>query len=302
MATNPTDKDVLYVDVDDDITTIIDKVRSSGGKVVALVLPKRATVFQSVVNMKLLKRSAEGAKKHLVLVTTEPTLLPLAGAVGLHVAETAQSKPAIPLTIPVSNATIEKGDEPVSLDEEPKDGFTAENAGDIPVGELAVGAASVPTRPEGIETLTLPDNEAEAEEDKEEPAKSPKTSKEKHLKIPNFNKFRLRLLLAIIFVLLIIGLFLALNILPKAAIKIGTNTSDTNVSITLTLSPSAQALNLSTLTTPARSEQQQQTTTQQVNTTGQQNNGTAATGSIQMTAGYAPLTYVNQPMFQQEQV
>src|ERR1017187_5818449 len=80
MATNsnPNDKDVLYVDIDDDITTVIDKLRTSEAKVVALVLPKRASVFQSVVNMKLLKRNAESVKKHVVLVTTEPSLMPLA--------------------------------------------------------------------------------------------------------------------------------------------------------------------------------------------------------------------------------
>ena len=54
-------KDVIYIDVDDEITTIIDKVRSSQSKILALVLPKRATTLQSIVNMKLLKRSADEA-------------------------------------------------------------------------------------------------------------------------------------------------------------------------------------------------------------------------------------------------
>ena len=36
-------KDTIYVDVDDEITSIIDKVENSSEKVVALVLPKRAT-------------------------------------------------------------------------------------------------------------------------------------------------------------------------------------------------------------------------------------------------------------------
>ena len=89
-------KDTIYIDVDDEITTIIDKLRSSPGKIVALVLPKRATVFQSIVNMKLLKRTADNAKKHVVLVTSEAALMPLAGTVGLYVAETPQSKPEIP--------------------------------------------------------------------------------------------------------------------------------------------------------------------------------------------------------------
>jgi hypothetical protein len=82
-GTNAT-KDVIYIDVDDEITGIIDKVRSSEKKIVALVLPKRASVLQSIVNMKLLKRAATESKKNLVLITAEAGLLPLAGNVGLQ--------------------------------------------------------------------------------------------------------------------------------------------------------------------------------------------------------------------------
>ena len=89
-------KDVIYIDVDDEITTIIDKVRSSQSKILALVLPKRATTLQSIVNMKLLKRASDDANKHLVLITGEAGLMPLAANVGLYVAKTLQSKPEIP--------------------------------------------------------------------------------------------------------------------------------------------------------------------------------------------------------------
>src|ERR1700751_4777818 len=89
-------KDVIYVDVDDEITSIIDKVENSEHKVVALVLPKRAATLQSIVNMKLLKRSADNADKNVVLITSEHALMPLAGAAGLHVARNLQSKPEVP--------------------------------------------------------------------------------------------------------------------------------------------------------------------------------------------------------------
>src|SRR5579884_4261276 len=90
------DKDTIYVDIDDEITGIIDKVKNSSSKVVALVLPKRAAVFQSIVNMKLLKRAADQGNKRVVLITSEAGLLPLAGAAGLHVAKTLTSKQEIP--------------------------------------------------------------------------------------------------------------------------------------------------------------------------------------------------------------
>src|SRR5476649_36152 len=89
-------KDTIYIDIDDEITAIIDKLHGSKAKVVAMVLPKRASVFQSIVNMKLLKRAADSGKKNLVLITAEAGLLPLAGAAGVHVAKTLTSKPEIP--------------------------------------------------------------------------------------------------------------------------------------------------------------------------------------------------------------
>ncbi|MGH7142308.1 MAG: hypothetical protein ACREF5_02455 [Candidatus Saccharimonadales bacterium] len=284
MAPDTNDKDVLYIDVDDDITTIIDKVRSSEGRVVALVLPKRATVLQSIVNMKLLKRSAESAKKHAVLVTTEPSIMPLAATVGLHVAATPQSKPGVPIVansaLPVTDSNAE---EAVTLDDEESKEITSDNAGNRPVGDLSSGSGNIPPAPEGIETLTLPEEETAAEET--DKSKKEKLSKDKKLKVPSFNKFRKWLVLAIIIILLIIGLILALTILPRAAIAITTKTSNVNVSLTATLNPSAQSVNTNTMTVPAQTEQQQQTTSQQVTTTGQQNNGTAATGSVTMSAG-----------------
>jgi len=89
-------KDVIYLDVDDEITAIIDKVEAAKHKIIALVLPKRFATLQSVVNMRLLKRGADKAGKNAVLITSEAALLPLAGAAGLHVAKNLQSQPAVP--------------------------------------------------------------------------------------------------------------------------------------------------------------------------------------------------------------
>ena len=86
-------KETIYVDVDDEITSIIDKIEGAKEQVVALVLPKRSTALQSIVNMRLLKRHADGASKNVVLITTETALMPLAGAAGIHVAKTLTSTP-----------------------------------------------------------------------------------------------------------------------------------------------------------------------------------------------------------------
>ena len=63
-------KDVIYIDTEDDITSIIEKVKASSEKIIALVPPKRVGVLQSAVNLKLLQKSAEADDKRIVLITT----------------------------------------------------------------------------------------------------------------------------------------------------------------------------------------------------------------------------------------
>lgn len=58
-------KDTIYIDAEDEITAIVEKIKNSPKQIIALVLPKRASVFQSIVNMKLVKRIADNEKKML---------------------------------------------------------------------------------------------------------------------------------------------------------------------------------------------------------------------------------------------
>ena len=50
-------KDVIYIDVEDDITTIISKIKASKERIIALVPPRRIGVLQSAVNIRLLARA-----------------------------------------------------------------------------------------------------------------------------------------------------------------------------------------------------------------------------------------------------
>jgi hypothetical protein len=85
-------------------------------------------------------------------------------------------------------------------------------------------------------------------------------------------------------VLLLVGLIVANIVLPKATVTIATNTSSVNSSLSLAVSTSATSLNTTSLTVPAHLQQTQKSTSQQVPTTGQKNEGTAATGTVTMTA------------------
>lgn len=281
MATTP--KDIIYIDVDDEITAIIDKLRSSDGRIVALVLPKRATVLQSIVNMKLLKRTADAAKKHVVLITAEASLLPLAGAVGMHVASSLQSKPVIPTGVPSADSATDANDD-----------FNVDEAADKPIGSLAgAGAAGAATgaaasRAADTETIELDNDTAAAAAGAGLAAGAgkagAKAKKDKKLAIPDFNKFRLALIAGgVLFVGLLIFLYFAVFVLPKATVTIATDSSDIRTNATVTLSPGADELDLAEGIVPAKTEQKQQTGAQQVSSTGEKNKGEKAGGSVVLT-------------------
>jgi hypothetical protein len=274
-------KDVIYVDVDDEITSIIDKVENSEQKVVALVLPKRAASLQSIVNMKLLARSAKTAGKNPVLITSEAALMPLAGAAGLHVAKNLQSKPEIPdappgAAAPAANNHPEAEELPAdseNLDEEnlPKK---------IDYGST-VGALAAAHEADNPETIDL-DDEDEAPGEKPKAAKAPKN---KGLKVPNFDRFRMLLGLgALGLIALIVFLILAIKVLPKATITLKTSSEPVAADFNIQASTGAQSLDSTKGVIPAKLESSDQTGSQQVTATGQQNNGDKASGDVTITA------------------
>ena len=263
-------RETVYVDVDDEITAVIDKVQSAKGKIVALVLPKRAAVFQSVVNMKLLKRAATQQRKSLVLITSEAAILPLAGAVGLHVAQSLQSKPAVPTSPGAVSDAIVDADEP----------------------EVEVGGAPDPaidrTRPVGeLAAMATADEDAiEVGDVDQEPGvpKKPAIAKKvfnRKLAVPNFELFRSRLFLLIFAIVVLgVGWLLAFRVLPKATVTIVTNNSTVNASVALTASLGAKETDAQKLVVPALQKQYKKTDTQKVTATGKKDMGTKASGSV----------------------
>jgi hypothetical protein len=260
-------KDIIYVDVDDEITAIIEKLQASSGKIVALVLPKRATVFQSIVNMKLLKRTADGAKKNIVLITSEKSIMPLAGAVGVHVATTPQSKPIVP-------DAPKQSDAPVSVDE-----IEVGEPEELPARRPVVGAP--PTKADDVEDIEIGDDEPVGAS-KKAAAGAPFNKK---LKVPDFNKFRNKLLLgAGLLVLLIVAFVFANVVLPKATVKIKTNNVEIAESIDVISSPNFSETDPVTGRIPGAIKEFKKTEIQKVAATGEKDVGTKATGEVVFTA------------------
>lgn len=251
-------KETVYVDVDDDITTIIDKVEAAKEKIVAVVLPKRSTVLQSTVNMRLLKRRADHAGKKIVLITSDTTISPLAGIAGLHVAKNLQSKPFIP--------GKEAPDDGEVNDEDPKEATLDYHRS---IGELA--AVSALDEPEEIDMG----------DDETKPTDKSANAPNSKIKIPDFDKFRLKLLIFAVFGAgLLIFLYLAIFVLPKAFIIVKTGGVEIYTDFSLTASGDAESLDLEKGLIPASLQTKDQTIQEQVTASGERNDGDKATGSV----------------------
>jgi hypothetical protein len=261
-------KDTIYIDIDDEITSIIDKVQGSKHKIIALVLPKRATALQSIVNMRLLKRVGEETEKSIVLITSEANLLSLAGIVGMYVAKTPQSKPAIPAApkSTMASDTLVDDDTP-DADVDPHKS----------VGELAgVSAKSVALGSIAMEETIDVDNTDEGVE-----AAAIIGGKAKRIKIPDFEKFRIKLFLAFfLLIALIVGGILGLVVLPKASIIIKTDNTSLTSTINVTAQVAATAVDTDKSIVPAVSMSSPKTDSVKVTATGQKNEGTPASGTM----------------------
>lgn len=78
---------VYYIDIDEEITSIIDRLRKSKAREVYFVVPQRSLVLQSTVSLKLLKREANKLGKQISVVTQDPEGKMRAEKSGIYVLE-----------------------------------------------------------------------------------------------------------------------------------------------------------------------------------------------------------------------
>jgi hypothetical protein len=254
-------KDVIYIDVEDDITAIISKVKASKQKIVALVPPKRIGVLQSAVNLRLLERTASQSDKRLVLITNNHALSSLAASAKLPVAKNLQSKPEL---API--AALEVDDENDIID-----------GNDLPVGEHAKLASAdespVDVPSSVIAGLAEPPKEGETPKPVRKRA-SPKS------KVPNFNTFRKRMIIAIIGGLLLIAFLVwAIFFAPRATVVVSAKTNDSSVNVDVTASDKTTT-SISENTIKAIRVSKSEDKEVEFNATGSKNVGEKATGSV----------------------
>jgi hypothetical protein len=266
-------KDVIYIDVEDDITAIIGKVKSAKEKVVALVPPKRTGVLQSAVNLRLLARAADNANKHLVLITGNHALGSLAASAKIPVARTLQSRPE-----------LAKVPEVASDDDDVIDGEQ------LPVGDhagMGTDSDSDILPASSIKGLNIDDDDVVLSPSSKSSDSAKSARKKPSIKVPNFGSFRKKLALGIVGgILLITFLVWAIVFAPRATVVISAKTTDQSLKTAIAL-----GVDLTTNSDDAliKSAKQQEKVSQSVDfdATGKKNIGNKAAGSVKFTKSTA---------------
>lgn len=254
-------KDVIYIDVEDDITAIIGKVKKSKEKIVALVPPKRIGVLQSAVNLRLLQRAASQVDKRIVLITNNQALAALSAAASIPIAKNLQSKPEV-AEIPALD--VDNGEDVI-------------DGSKLPVGDIADAvdekSPSDDVEEELIQGIAIDDAAEKKPSPVSKPAKKPSAQK-----IPNFNKFRKKLFIGIGAGLALIGVLVwAFVFAPAATIVITARTTSVPISgvVALATETDAEAGMIKTVTQTLEKD-----ATVDFEATGQKDVGEKATGAV----------------------
>ena len=252
-------KDVIYIDIEDDITTIIGKIKASKQRIIAMVPPRRTGILQSAVNIRLLSRAAKSADKTIVIITNDSVLAGLAAAAKIPVAKTLQSKPEI-AEIPA-----------LKVDDE---------SDVIDGGKLAVGDMAEAAKNSSSDNDAAIDSTIAAANEKESKGLTHLKNMVKKPKVPNFSAFRKKFLLIGGGVLLF-GVFLvwAIWFAPHATVIISAKTTSMTVSDTVSLSENAATNAKSNVIKSIKKEIAKEVSVE-FSATGKKNVGEKATGVV----------------------
>lgn len=283
-------KEVIYLEPEDDITDILTKLQQAEQKLVALVPPKKATMLRSAVNMKLVARVAKECDKVAVIVTADPAIVKMAMAAKIPVAKTLQSRPVVPTPESVKASELEaevideNGD---FLDESEID--TKVEKGHKKSVKAAQPESAEDSAKATSDTLDLTEEGLESDAEgsttsKKGHEKSKKDGKNKSLKVPSLDKYRKWIIAgvggAIVLAVLLVW---ALVFAPAVTITVAISSTASNFaeSIRFTTDPAAENLEEGILFVERQTFEEKRNA--DFEATGEEDHGDKATGTLTVT-------------------
>jgi len=167
---------LIYLEPDEEITDVIDKISKTDEKSVSLVIPRGSTLANSVVNLKLLAKRSKALGKGVALVTNDKIAKNLASQIGLSVFGNINDAKAGLEADPVEEVAVnKKAPEPVEeidgvkVHQYDRSGETDMEPEELAEEEAEIPAEEVAEEPEIIEAVKDIDEEDGALEGEPEP-------------------------------------------------------------------------------------------------------------------------------------
>ncbi|MBW4061121.1 hypothetical protein HJC99_00915 [Candidatus Saccharibacteria bacterium] len=277
----------LYLEADEDITSAIDKLAKAGGSAVQIVVPKRSTLLQSIINLKLLKKAAADNGKELVLVTSDKVATDLAARLGLAVAPSLGAKASVGEAAPAPTAASEdiiEADDP-----EPEAPVIAAAAAAGAVGAAASTKAFFkrkpvtdkptppPVEPSVAEPVAV--SETDATENKTADETAAPTSAGKSM-VPNFGKLQRRIAWLALAVAIVASYFIYIDIASHATVALYAAGTKVAVDTSFVVDPNFTTSSVSTGVLAGQTVTYSKDLSGSATATGQQDAGTKATGQM----------------------
>lgn len=207
-------KDTFYIEPEDDITDIINHIKASKQKIIALVPPKKLNVLRSSINLKLIARTAKIHDKAIVVVTTDPTLMKMAALSSLPFAKNLSSRPTLPSEFNEADLEYPIKAKKSGLNEEIEINEKAASSDSVSrvrtTNEDATNRANTTSNLTKNSTMNLDSEEVAKNSEDEESDNHPK-------KILTLDSLKNRIIIGVVAAVLLIGSFIWAFILAPAA-------------------------------------------------------------------------------------
>ena len=276
-------KDVVYIEPEDDITDIIARVKNAKQKLVALVPPKKIGVLRSAVNTKLIAKAARSSGKVVVIVTTDSSLVKLAATAQIPVAKNLQSRPKLPSEIISAEKT--NGEQFIN-EKDYDDEIDPEEVLNPPKSATPVKNQHSNVQSANVKTIDQEITSDDIEKDEEKGSKSDKNGKkDKKGVIPTLEKYRKWIIIgAAAFVVLVGFLVWAFVFAPAADIAVSIRTTANNFSENVSFTTKPGSENATSGVFLLEQKKVEKTSSVEFTATGQKDIGEKATGTIMVGA------------------
>jgi hypothetical protein len=268
--------EIIYLEPDEEITSVIDKIKNASAASLGLVVPRDATLLQSVVNLRLLNKEASFLQKKISIVTSDKIGRNLAAQVGLPVYSSIREER--PTYIPP--APVVEPDEVLEVQNtEPQ----AASARGVNVHHFQDERPAVQWKPNHKPQFS-PQPEKEL---KPKPKFVDRTSPVKKEHDPKAFKI-IWPILAIIFGLALVGLYL---IWPTSNVEIFLKSEELKKSMPLVFTNTVTKPDLTQNVFPGNLIEASKEKTQKFSTTGKKDLGGKASGTVSFTNGLDSLAH-----------